>query len=110
MSMETTMAVTPKRRHSLRIHLETQLVASMSGARNGSATVRDLGLGGAFLETKLPFEVGDSLHVKILSGSPPFQCPSKVRNVMADGIGIEFVQMKPEDRELLRRLITNLLG
>jgi c-di-GMP-binding flagellar brake protein YcgR len=32
-----------------------------------------------------------------------------VRNITATGAGVEFVHMKPRDRERLRRLVTQLL-
>lgn len=84
--------------------------ASITGARSGTARVRDLAIGGAFLETAQHFAAGDSMHVEILSGSQPFASDAIVRNVTPSGIGIEFVEMKTEERELLRLLITELLG
>jgi hypothetical protein len=109
MAKQATMTEAPRRRRSLRVHLETTLNAYISGARRGTARVRDLALGGAFLETELKFAVGDLIHLEILSGSPHFQSEAKVQNILPEGIGIEFLQMKPEDHALLRLLITELL-
>jgi PilZ domain-containing protein len=104
------MTTAPSRRRSLRVHLETNLRASITGARRGTARVRDLAIGGTFLETEQHFAVGDSMHVEILTGSQPFESDAIARNVTPLGVGIEFVEMKTEERELLRLLITNLLG
>jgi hypothetical protein len=109
MSKQSTMTAEHRRRQSLRVHLETTLHASISGDRRGTGRVRDLAVGGAFLETEQHFEANDSIHVEISSGSQSFQSDAKVRNITSLGIGIEFVEMKPDEREHLRLLITGLL-
>jgi hypothetical protein len=53
--------------------------------------------------------VGDSLKVEIRTGLRSIQSTAVVRNVSPGGNGIEFVHMKAEDRELLRRVIGRLL-
>lgn len=110
MSKQSTMTAEQRRRQSLRVHLETSLSASIGGARPGTARVRDLAIGGAFLETEQHFGVGDSLRVEISSGSQNFGSDAIVRNTTSLGIGIEFVEMKREERERLRLLITALLS
>lgn len=110
MANQSTMTASPRRRRSLRVHLDTSLPASITGARRATAYVRDLALGGAHLETETQFTVGDSVTVEILAGSPHFRSNAIVRNVTPEGVGLEFVQMEPEDHELLRLLITELLG
>jgi hypothetical protein len=71
--------------------------------------VRDLALGGAFLETRLHLEVGNVMQVEVLAGLPPFTANAIVRSVTPYGIGIEFQNMTPEDIKLLRGLINSLL-
>jgi hypothetical protein len=100
----------PKRRRSLRVQLEIRLQAFISGSRSGAAEVQDLALGGAFLLTKLNLAVGDTVQLKILMGDRPFHSAATVRAVTRGGVGVEFVQMKPEDRDLLRDLIAKLLS
>ncbi len=53
--------------------------------------------------------VGDSMQLEIRTGLRKVQSTAVVRNVTAYGAGVEFVHMKPRDRERLRRLITQLL-
>jgi c-di-GMP-binding flagellar brake protein YcgR len=83
--------------------------AIFSGTRNGAGRVRVLALGGAYLESDQPLAVGDSLQIEIRNGLRKIQASAVVRNVTATGAGVEFVHIKPRDRELLRRLITQLL-
>jgi len=103
------MTTTPGRRNSLRVHLETPLAATLTGARRGTARIRDLALGGAFLETDQNLAVGDSVHLEIHAGLRAIQSAATVRSVTPHGFGVEFVNMKPEDRKLLRGLITEML-
>ena len=83
--------------------------AVVSGTRIGAARVRVLALGGAFLETDQRLAVGDSMQVEIRTGLRKIQSTAVVRNVTAVGAGVEFVHMKPRDRERLRRLLDQLL-
>jgi hypothetical protein len=85
------------------------LQAVISGTRNGSARVRVLALGGAFLETDQRLALGDSMLLEIRSGLRKILSTAVVRNITSTGAGVEFVHMKPRDRERLRRLITQLL-
>jgi hypothetical protein len=85
------------------------LQAAISGTRNGIARVRVLALGGAFLETDLRLALGDSMLLEIRSGLRKILSTAVVRNITATGAGVEFVHMKPRDRERLRRLIAQLL-
>jgi hypothetical protein len=96
-------------RRYLRVNLESPLSASMAGAKAGAARVRTISLGGAFLETDQRMALGDSLRLEIRSGLRKIQSTAVVRNVAHNGCGVEFVHMKPEDRERLRRLVTQLL-
>jgi hypothetical protein len=96
-------------RRYLRVDLETPISAMIAGARGGSAQVRTISLGGAFLETQQRLAVGDSVNLEIKSGLRKIQCTAVVRNVGHHGSGVEFVHMKAEDRERLRRLVAQLL-
>ena len=99
----------PRPRRYMRAHLQTPLPASITGARNGTARVRSIALGGAFLETDQRLVIGDSVQVEIRAGLRRIQSTAMVRNISPTGTGVEFVHMKPEDRERLRRLVTQLL-
>ena len=71
--------------------------------------MRTISLGGAFLESDLRLAVGESVQMEIRSRLRRIQSTAVVRNVSPSGAGVEFVHMKPEDRERLRRLVTHLL-
>jgi hypothetical protein len=96
-------------RRYLRAYLPAPLSASITGARSGIARVRTIALGGAFLETEQHLIEGDSVQVEIRAGLRRIQSTAMVRNVAPSGAGVEFVHMKPGDRELLRRLVAHLL-
>ncbi len=96
-------------RRYLRAHLPTPLSAAIVGTRGGAARLRVVSLGGAFLESERRLTVGESLRVEIRAGLRRIESTAVVRNVSTSGIGVEFVHMKAEDRERLRRLVTQLL-
>ncbi len=96
-------------RRYLRARVQPPMQAVITGSRSGTGRVRTLALGGAFLETDQRLALGDSLQLEIRNGLRKIQSTAVVRNVMATGVGIEFVHLKPRDRERLRRLIMQLL-
>ena len=96
-------------RRYLRARLQTPLSATITAPRAAAARVRTIALGGALLETDQRLAVGESLQLEIRAGMRKIQSTAVVRNVATNGIGVEFVHMKPEDRERLRRLVTQLL-
>jgi len=96
-------------RRYVRARVQPPILAAISGPRSGSVRVRVLALGGAFLETEQRLTVGESVHLEIRNGLRKILSTAVVRNVTATGAGVEFVHMKPRDRERLRRLITQLL-
>jgi hypothetical protein len=62
-------------------------------------------LGGAYLQSSRRLAVGDSIKLEIRSGLRKIHSTAVVRNLGPDGGGIEFVHMKEDDREKLRRLV-----
>src|SRR5580704_2181884 len=96
-------------RRYLRARLQNPMPAVITGTRGGSARVRTLALGGAFLETDQRLAPGDSIQLEIRIGLRKIQSTAVVRNITAIGAGVEFVHLKPRDRERLRRIVTQLL-
>src|SRR5579864_5526143 len=96
-------------RRYLRARVQPPMPASITGTRNGTARVRVLALGGASLDTDQRLAVGDSMQLEIRTGLRKIQSTAVVRNVTATGAGVEFVHLKPHDRERLRRIVTQLL-
>jgi hypothetical protein len=85
------------------------LQAVITGTRNCQARVRVIALGGALLETDQRMTVGESMQLEIKIGLRKVQTKAVIRNITLDGAGVEFVHMKPTDRERLRRLLAQLL-
>jgi PilZ domain len=81
----------------------------IEGPHPSVARVRTISLGGAFLESKHRLAVGDSLRLEIRAGLRRIHSTAVVRNLAPNGGGVEFVHMKQEDREKLRRLVHRLL-
>jgi hypothetical protein len=96
-------------RRYLRANLPTPLPATIVGAHGGAARVRTISLGGAFLESDRRLAVGESFRVEVRAGLRRIQFTAVVRNVTTTGTGVEFVHMKHEDRERLRRLVAQAL-
>jgi hypothetical protein len=96
-------------RRYIRIPLEAPLTARIVGPPEASARVRTISLGGAFLESSRRLNVGEAFEVEIKAGLRRINGKAVVRNVGASGGGIEFVHMKQEDRERLRKLVSKLL-
>jgi hypothetical protein len=87
--------------------LPARIVAA-SAQGSAVARVQSLSLGGAFLESNRRLNIGDALTVEIKAGLRSFQSTAVVRNITPAGGGVEFVHMKQDDREKLRRYISRL--
>ncbi len=77
--------------------------------RMAAARVRSISLGGAFLESSQRLTVGDHFIVEIRAGLRHIRSTAVVRNVRAGGGGVEFLSMKEDSRERLRRLVRRLV-
>lgn len=107
-NIKSNIAHTRPRRYP-RMRLVPALPAVMAGTRSGSARVRVIALGGALLESDHRLVVGESMQLEIRTGLRKIQTTAVVRNISPSGAGIEFVHLKPRDRERLRRLMMQLL-
>lgn len=92
-------------RRYVRVPLESPLRAQIEGSQAGLARVKTISLGGAYLESPRKLSVGDSIKLEVRSGLRKINFTAVVRNVGPDGGGVEFVHMKDEDREKLRKLV-----
>lgn len=92
-------------RRYARVPLESPLRAQISGPQMTMARVKTISLGGAYLESPHRLNVGDSLQLEVRSGLRKIHTTAVVRNVGPDGGGVEFVHMKDEDRDRLRKLV-----
>jgi len=92
-------------RRYARIPLDSPLRAQISGPHMSMARIKTISLGGAYLESANRLSVGDSIQLEVRSGLRKIHFTAVVRNVGPDGGGVEFVHMKDEDRDRLRRLV-----
>jgi len=92
-------------RRYTRVPLESPLRAQIDGTQAGLARVKTISLGGAYLESPKKLNVGDSIQLEVRSGLRKIHFTAVVRNIGAEGNGVEFVHMKDEDREKLRKLV-----
>jgi len=92
-------------RRYTRVPLESPLRAQIEGGTTNLMRVRTISLGGAYLEAPGKLSVGDSIKLEVRAGLRKIHFTAVVRNIGADGSGVEFVHMKDEDREKLRRLV-----
>ena len=80
-------------------------IQEIGGAQMSMGRVKTISLGGAYLESPSRLNVGDSIQLEVRSGMRKIHTTAIVRNLGPDGGGVEFVHMKDEDRERLRRLV-----
>lgn len=92
-------------RRYARVPLDSPLRAQIAGPHMSMARVKTISLGGAYLEAPNRLSVGDSIQLEVRSGLRKIHFTAVVRNVGPDGGGVEFVHMKDEDSERLRRLV-----
>jgi hypothetical protein len=92
-------------RRYTRVPLESPLRAQIEGAPAGLARVRTISLGGAYLESPRKLSIGDSIKLEVRAGLRKINFTAVVRNIGPDGSGVEFVHMRDEDREKLRKLV-----
>jgi PilZ domain-containing protein len=92
-------------RRYVRVPLESPLRAQIEGAPAGLARVKTISLGGAYLESPRKLTVGDSIKLEVRTGLRKINFTAVVRNIGQDGNGVEFVHMRDEDREKLRKFV-----
>jgi len=99
----TSSYVIPRR--YVRVPLESPLRAQIEGSQTGLARVKTISLGGAYLESPRKLSVGDSIKLEVRAGLRKINFTAVVRNIGPDGSGVEFVYMRDEDRDKLRKLV-----
>jgi hypothetical protein len=92
-------------RRYVRVPLDSPLRAQIEGTQASVARVKTISLGGAYLESAKKLNVGDSIQLEIRAGLRKIHFTAVVRNIGPEGNGVEFVHMKDEDREKLRKLV-----
>jgi len=103
-SSQTGVSFVVPRRYA-RIPLESPLRAHIEGGQSAMARVKTISLGGAYLESFKKLNVGDTIQLEVRSGLRKIHFTAVVRNAGPDGNGVEFVHMKSDDRDKLRKLV-----
>ena len=81
-----------------------------SGARFSTRTT-DLGPGGCFIDTLVPFPVGAKVHVSVRKGTTQFETGGAVVYSQTGlGMGIEFDALGPSQRLALEQWLRELTG
>jgi hypothetical protein len=87
-----------------------EVVELGSGARFSTRTT-DLGPGGCFVDTMLPFPVGARVRVSVRKGQTSFETGGAVVYSQTGlGMGIAFDTMEPRQRQALDTWLTELTG
>jgi len=76
--------------------------------REETSRVRDLSLGGLFVETAKSTAVGASVKLYFLVQEGQIKAEAVVRHVKSDGLGLKFLAMPNEDQKRLKALIARL--
>lgn len=98
-----------EQRRAERRRVRFQLVYDDGGAFN-AGTVHDASETGLFLETPLPLPVGSVVKLTPLdrTGRTLFEVPAKVMRIGESGMGLAFIDLGPEGKEQIAKLIRDV--
>src|SRR5712664_4178370 len=101
---------TPSRRFNSRIAMTQDVwVCWQCNGREDVSRVRDLSLGGLFLETRSPRAIGSPTKVDFLVGEGQIRADAVVRHVAPGrGLGLKFIVVIEQDRLKLAALMRRL--
>lgn len=90
--------------------IATEVVELSSGARFTTRTT-DVGPGGCFVDTTVPFPVGTRVQVRLKHAKTTFDAMGSVVYSQAGlGMGVSFTELAPERRAELEAWLGDLLG
>ncbi len=87
-------------------------VSFSSDQAEGTGTVTDISMGGCGLETDAQLSTGAllQLHLRIADQEPPVTVEAAaVRSVRAKFVGVQFLRVRPEEKERLSQFVRELL-
>jgi len=96
-----------RERHKLTMPVEIHFEGSNVPLRGSTA---DISMDGCYVESSLPLPVGTSLELKLLGSEIPLITAKAVSSHPQVGNGIQFVRMRPEDRDALGHFIKQHLA
>jgi len=74
----------------------------------GTGAIRDLSMNGVFVLDSEPLPVGTSITFSLRTGAHDIALKGIVRRSVAEGMGIQFVEISPEARRRLRLYVAGL--
>lgn len=100
----------PSRRFNSRLIPEHEVwVCWQCNGREDVSRVRDLSLGGLFLETKIHRAVGASTKIDFLVDEGQIRAEAVIRHVRpGTGLGLKFIALTDQDRPRLAALLRRL--
>jgi len=97
-----------ERREHRRSHISLQVEIERGSVVEHGQTA-NLSLGGMLVEMENPLWVGAEFRARVHLEGKAIEVDCVVKRVMAgSGMGVEFLAMKPEDREQLQSLLARL--
>jgi hypothetical protein len=106
-TLERWLSRTPRRssRYSFGAKAE---VKDLGSWKEQVLITRDLGAGGCFVKTKAPLPKGSRIRVDITHAGAEFTAIGRVTdNLTAEGMGVEFIEMEPNDRAILEKWLAD---
>ncbi len=99
-----------KRRHPRAVFRRSFLVAWQGGGRRDANRARNMGLGGIYITTRDPAEVGTNLLLLFDTPEGEVRARAVVRSMhLGRGMGVEFMGMDSLARRRLYQMIKKLL-
>ncbi len=102
-----------ERRQHARVGLDTRVWLGQDGIFTQSdERLSDLSVGSAFIEYRdQSYSVGNILNLRVQLGTEFITATVMVRNTRAgEGIGVEFLDLSPEGRDLIAAYVAAQLG
>jgi len=74
------------------------------------ARISVVGLGGIFMLTDKSYPMGTVLALRILAGTETVEADGIVRDVEPEGFGVEWVKLRGNNEDALKRILDRLRG
>jgi Tfp pilus assembly protein PilZ len=85
-------------------------VAWQDGKQQNVSRVRDLNIGGLFIATSTPLELGSTVTILLSVPEGEIRSRATVRNIIpGEGMGVQFTEISQQDRARVEKLVTRLL-
>jgi hypothetical protein len=96
-------------RKTPRFRCQNSIEVHVAGGASFWGTVADLSLGGCYVEMPLPLQPGTKLKVGLWLGQTKAWAEAQVAHRTPGlGVGLRFLEISDQDRDLIRRFLENL--